>query len=145
MRFILIILCFLTGLNAFSEGSFNNTGWVAPLEDVAQEERAVRLGKQFKCVQCKGQSIEESNADIALDMRRFIRNLIREGKSDEEIVTTMRNNYKDKYGDALFMMPTTKPNAILLWLAPLMLFIGGGFIIYFTSFRKKKSKNQETM
>ncbi len=146
MRFLFVAFISLFFLNthfAFAEGSFNNNGWVAPLEDSAQEERAVKLGRQFKCVQCKGQSIEESNADIALDMRYFIRNLIEQGKSDEEIIATMRKNYKAKYGDALFMMPTTNLNAILLWIGPILILIIGAFTIYYTSFRPKKGNNQE--
>ncbi len=143
MRIIFINLFFLISLLAFADGSFNNNGWVAPLEDPNLEERAVRLGRQFKCVQCKGQSIEESNADIALDMRFFIRNLIEQGKSDKEIIAIMRSNYKEKYGDALFMMPTTNLNAILLWFGPLIFLALGAIVIYYTSFRKKKPQNRE--
>ncbi len=146
MRPILISLLFLISFSAFGEGSFNNKGWVAPLDDAALEERAVSLGRQFKCVQCKGQSIEESNADIALDMRLFIRNLIKEGKSDTQIIAIMRNNYKEKYGDALFMMPTTHLNAILLWIGPFIFLLIGAIIVYYTSFRKKKAPiNQEEL
>lgn len=143
MRIILIGLFFSLGLLAYGNGSFNNDGWVAPLADPAMEERAVKLGRQFKCVQCKGQSIEESNADIALDMRFFIRNLIDEGKSDKEIIAIMRTNYQAKYGDALFMMPTTNLNAILLWIGPLLMLISGAVILYFTSFRAKKTQSDE--
>lgn len=141
MRKFLYILILLP-LFASANSSFNNNGYVAPLEDPAQEERALNLGRKIKCVVCEGQSIEDSRADIALDMRRFIRTQIAEGKSDKEVINIMLDSYKDKYGDALLMMPPLKMRTIFLWLGPILILLIGGYVMYNSTFRQKKTTGE---
>ncbi|MFV0321277.1 MAG: cytochrome c-type biogenesis protein [Alphaproteobacteria bacterium] len=136
--YILILLPLLASANS----SFNNDGYVAPLDDPSQEERALNLGRKIKCVVCEGQSIEDSRADIALDMRRFIRTQIAEGKSDKEVIDIMLASYKDKYGDALLMMPPLKMRTIFLWLGPMLILLIGGYVMYNSTFRKKKTTGE---
>ncbi|MFV0431363.1 MAG: cytochrome c-type biogenesis protein [Alphaproteobacteria bacterium] len=137
-----LFLLILLPLISFANSSFNNDGYVKPLDDPAQEERALHIGRQIKCVVCEGQSIEDSRADIAIDMRRFIRTQIADGKSDKEVIEAMLHSYKDKYGDALLLMPPIKLRTIFLWLAPLAFLLVGGYVMYSSTFRKKKKQGE---
>lgn len=86
--------------------------------------------------------MKDSRADIALDMRRFIRTQIAEGKSDKEVINIMLDSYKDKYGDALLMMPPLKMRTIFLWLGPILILLIGGYVMYNSTFRQKKTTGE---
>ncbi len=96
-----------------------------PLIDATLEARARALMKQVRCVVCQAQSIDESDAGIAGDMRRLIRQQIADGKDDAEILTYL----SDRYGDFVLFKPPFKATTVLLWAGPFLLLIGGGVII----------------
>ncbi|WP_374378625.1 cytochrome c-type biogenesis protein [Dongia sp.] len=99
-----------------------------PLADPALEERARHLMKEVRCVVCQAQSIDESDAGIASDMRRLIREEIAGGKSDDEILTYL----SDRYGDFVLFSPPFKARTLLLWVGPfLLLGFGGAIMILF--------------
>ena len=75
--------------------------YVAPLADPALEARAKALQRELRCVVCQGQSIDESNAPLAADMRRLIREQIQEGKSDDAI----KDFFVVRYGTFVLMNP----------------------------------------
>jgi cytochrome c-type biogenesis protein CcmH len=93
------------------------------LANPAQEARARALQKQFRCLVCQGESLDESNAPLAADLRRLIREHIARGESDAEITQYL----VARYGDFILMKPPFEEDTWLLWLAPFaVLLLGGG-------------------
>ena len=104
------------------------------LNNKEQETRARNISKNIRCLVCQNQSIDESNAPLAKDLRILIRDKIKSGKKDEEIYNFLR----DRYGDFIFLKPTLSQNTFLLWFLP-FIFLAIGLIIIF--FNNKKAKN----
>lgn len=96
-----------------------------PLPDHALETRARDLMKEVRCVVCQSQSIAESDAGIAVDLRRLIREEIAAGKSDDEI----RDFLVARYGDFVLFSPPFKPETWILWLGPFVALALGGFFL----------------
>jgi len=93
------------------------------LSNPAQEARAVQLQKQFRCLVCQGESLDESNAQLAADLRRLIRAKIAAGQSDQQIESYLVS----RYGDFILMKPPLEPGTWLLWFGPFaVLLLGGG-------------------
>ncbi len=94
----------------------------APLElEGAAKARAVALGAELRCLVCQNQTIADSNAELAVDLRRQINVQIAAGKSDEEIVDFMVT----RYGDFVLYRPPFKLTTLLLWLGPGLFILGG--------------------
>lgn len=92
------------------------------LSDPALEARAVALQKQFRCLVCQGESLDESNADLAKDLRRLIRARIAAGASDG----TIERYLVSRYGDFILMKPPFAGETYVLWFGPLgVLLIAG--------------------
>ena len=128
--FILIILCLVsnTHYNSFS---------VEPdefLENKKQELRARNISKNIRCMVCQNQSIDESSALLAKDLRILIRNKIKEGKDDKEIYKFLT----DRYGDYILLRPPLNLNTLALWLLPFIFLIVGIWIIFYQN--KKYNK-----
>ena len=85
------------------------------------ETRTEAVSKTLRCVVCQNQSIYDSNAPLAQDMRKLVRKRVVAGDSDEEV----RNYLRYRYGDYVLMSPPLQLNTILLWLAPLLLVLVG--------------------
>ena len=120
--FIIIISICLIQL--FSDNSFT----VEPeevLENQKQELRARNISKNIRCMVCQNQSIDESNAPLAKDLRILIRDKIKEGNNDEEIYKFLT----DRYGDFILLKPPLKLSTLALWFLPFVFFIIG--IAYF--------------
>jgi cytochrome c-type biogenesis protein CcmH len=93
------------------------------LSDPAMEARARVLQKELRCVVCQGESIDESNAPIAADIRKLIRERIEAGDSDTQI----KDYLVSRYGDFVLMKPPLGPRTWLLWFGPAaVLLIGAG-------------------
>ncbi len=103
------------------------------LQNQQQELRARKISKNIRCMICQNQSIDESNAPLAKDLRVLIRNKIKDGKNDKEIYKFLT----DRYGDFILLKPAFKLNTLFLWLGPFIFFVIGIFIILF---HNKKSK-----
>jgi len=96
------------------------------LENPKQEFRARNISKNIRCMVCQNQSIDESNAPLARDLRILIRNKIKNGKKDDEIYKFLT----DRYGDFILLKPAFKLNTLALWFLPfIFLFIGVVVII----------------
>jgi cytochrome c-type biogenesis protein CcmH len=95
------------------------------LEDVALEARAKALMETIRCLTCQGQSIADSNASMAADMRSDIRERIKAGEAPEHI----RAWLIERYGDWISYKPTTEPVTWPLWIAPLLLFGAGAYVV----------------
>ncbi|HEY8964600.1 MAG TPA: cytochrome c-type biogenesis protein [Alphaproteobacteria bacterium] len=91
------------------------------LADPALEARAVALGETLRCVVCQNESIEDSRAELAQDLRILVRQQIQDGKSDAEI----RAFLYEKYGDFIFLEPPFSPRTYILWLMPLLVLVCG--------------------
>ena len=90
-------------------------------DDPVVEQRLNTIAEELRCLVCQNESLAGSRADLALDLRRELRGLIKAGKSDAEIKEFMVS----RYGDFVLYRPPVKPKTWLLWFAPLiLLFIG---------------------
>ncbi|WP_058834864.1 cytochrome c-type biogenesis protein [Luteimonas abyssi] len=96
----------------------------APLvfADAAEETRFRRLVAELRCVMCQNQSLSDSNAQIAHDLRREVLMLMRRDMSDAEV----RQYLVDRYGEFVLYRPRVEPATWLLWFGPLLLVLGGG-------------------
>jgi cytochrome c-type biogenesis protein CcmH len=101
-------------------------GEAVPTEnDPVAAARAVKLANELRCLVCQNQSIAESNAELAVDLRRQIREQIAAGKNDGEIVGFM----VARYGDFVLYRPPLKLSTVLLWLGPLLLVAAGCVVL----------------
>ena len=91
-----------------------------------------QIHKNLRCLVCQGQSISDSNSDFAQTIKLVVKDLIDEGKTEEEIYTFM----SDKYGDWIVFKPEFNIQNSLLWILPYIVLIFGGFFIL--SFLKKR-------
>ena len=123
---VLVSVCLLVG-NALS---------LQPnevLKDPALEARARALSKDIRCLVCQNQSIDDSNADLARDLRVLVRERLQKGDSDPEILDFLVK----RYGDFVLLKPPVKVSTYLLWYGPIGIFILGviGLIVFFRNRR----------
>lgn len=98
------------------------------LADPAEESRAREITRELRCVVCQSESIDESNAEIARDLRVLVRERITEGDSNDEVLDYV----VDRYGEyVLFRPPFTWNNALLWFSGPILLLLGGGIAFGF--------------
>ena len=125
IKFILIIIAiFLTQL--ISNFSFA----VEPdeiLKNPKYELRARNISKNIRCMVCQNQSIDESNAPLAKDLRILIRDKIKEGNKDEEIY----NFLTDRYGDFILLKPPLNSKNLILWFLPFIFLILGIYVVFY--------------
>ena len=94
----------------------------APLaQDEVTEQRLVEISSELRCLVCQNESLSGSHAELANDLRREIRTLIKDGKSDSEIMDFMVS----RYGDFVRYRPPLKGSTVLLWFGPALLLAGG--------------------
>jgi len=127
---IIIAICLM-------QFSSNNSYAVEPdeiLKDQEQEFRARKISKNIRCMVCQNQSIDESNAPLAKDLRILIRNKINDGNQDDEIYIFLT----DRYGDFILLKPPFKLSTLALWFLPLIFFIVGVFIVFWHNKKSKK-------
>ena len=122
MRCAIALLILLSGLFGAPALAANA---VPTAQDPVAQSRAVKLSEQLRCLVCQNQTIAESNADLALDLRQQIREQIAAGKSDDEIIQYMVN----RYGDFVLYKPPFKATTLLLWLGPALLLVGGMLVL----------------
>jgi cytochrome c-type biogenesis protein CcmH len=94
------------------------------LSNPVEEARARNLQKELRCLVCQGESLDESNASLAVDLRRLIRARIKAGDSDEAI----KNFLVSRYGDFILMQPPFETHTYALWLTPFAVLILGAAI-----------------
>ena len=96
------------------------------------ENRARDLSKGIRCLVCQNQSIDDSDSDLAKDLRKIIRKKIVQGETDNEITQYL----VDKYGNFILMKPPLYQDTYILWISPLLLMLVGITIMYFTLKKK---------
>jgi cytochrome c-type biogenesis protein CcmH len=104
--------------------------------DPVKAARAVNLAEKLRCLVCQNQTIADSNAALANDLRGQIREQIAAGKSDDEILTYMTN----RYGDFVLYQPPFKATTLLLWLGPALLLLGGLALLVRNLARRRASE-----
>jgi cytochrome c-type biogenesis protein CcmH len=92
------------------------------LSDPALEARARTLSSELRCMVCQNQSIDDSNADLAKDLRLLVRERITDGDSDEQVL----NYIVSRYGEFVLLKPRVSVRTLLLWGAPVLLILAGG-------------------
>ena len=96
------------------------------LKDPALEGRAREIGRALRCVVCQNQAIDDSNAEVAHDMRRAVRERLAAGDSDDAVFAFM----VARYGDYVLLQPPFRPGTLVLWLGgPLVLLLAGGALL----------------
>ena len=122
--FFVILFIYLSGLV-----TLNFSYAVEPeefLKDPKQELRARNISKNVRCLVCQNESIDESSAPLAQDLRIIIRNKIKEGWTNKEIYKFLT----DRYGDFILLKPPLKTNTFVLWIFPFVLLLISLFMIY---------------
>jgi len=92
------------------------------LDDPALEARAEKIDAHLRCVVCQSQSIAESNAPLAKDLRILVRERLLAGDSDDDVM----NYIVERYGDYVLLMPPVQGNTIFLWSFPALALLGAG-------------------
>ena len=98
----------------------------------SSEEQTINITKNLRCLICQGQTIHESNSDFAESMKKYIKSELENGKTNEEIFSSL----VEKYGQWIVYDPGISRNTLLLWTLPLLLFLIGGAIIVNKIYRK---------
>ena len=103
--------------------------------DPGKNKRLLDISSKLRCLVCQNQTIAESNADLALDLRRQVREQIAAGKTDDEIIRYMT----DRYGDFVLYKPPFKASTVLLWVGPvaLLVIVLGWYVV---SVRRRRSQ-----
>ena len=127
---IIISIC----LSLFFSNSSNTIEPDEILQDQKQEFRAREISKNIRCMVCQNQSIDESNAPLAKDLRILIRNKIKEGNNNQEIYIFLT----DRYGDFILLKPPFKLSTLALWFLPFIFFIVGVFIVFWHNKKSMK-------
>ncbi|HWP54318.1 MAG TPA: cytochrome c-type biogenesis protein [Pyrinomonadaceae bacterium] len=109
----------------------SSTGFVVakeaqPNEDPQIEQRMKTLTEQLRCMVCQNETLDASRADLAENLRKEIREQIKAGKSDQEIIAFLTQ----RYGDYVLYNPPVKKTTYLLWFGPFILLIGGTVVLY---------------
>lgn len=98
------------------------------LDDPVLEARARAMGKELRCLVCQNQSIDDSDADLARDLRRLVRERLMAGENEAQIKAYLVS----RYGDFILLKPPFKAKTYVLWLGPaaIFLFAGGAVVLY---------------
>ena len=134
IRCLLLALLLLAPFSIFAQPATPD----APLQfrDAAEEARFHALASELRCVMCQNQSLADSNALIALQLRREVLDLMREGRSDAEI----KDYLVQRYGEFVLYQPKVEGRTWLLWLGPaLLLLVGAGVVVAIVRKRKPTS------
>ncbi|MDS7596562.1 cytochrome c-type biogenesis protein [Agrobacterium tumefaciens] len=124
-----LVVALLLGLLALPAFAFNPD---EVLKDPVLEGRARNLTSQLRCMVCQNQSIDDSNAELARDLRVLVRERLTEGDSDEAVIDYVVS----RYGEFVLLKPRLSLRTALLWGAPILLILGGAFAVFVFSRRR---------
>lgn len=126
MRALLFLIAFALASPLLADSNLPPAYWSdRQLPDPRQEARADALMQEIRCLVCQGQSIADSDAEIAGDMRDLVRRQIAAGRSPDQV----RGWLVQRYGSWISYRPTSEPAAWPLWIAPIVFLIAGAFLI----------------
>jgi cytochrome c-type biogenesis protein CcmH len=110
------------------------------LSDPKQQEAYETLTKELRCLVCQNQTIADSNAELAADLRRQVYEMLQQGKSRQEIIQFMT----DRYGDFVLYKPPFKGKTSILWIAPAVFLFIGLITVFFVIRHKKAAVNLQS-
>lgn len=113
---------------------------VYEFDNAAQEKRFHLLMEELRCPKCQNQNLEDSNAGLARDLKIRAYNLLKEGKSNQEIVAYM----VERYGDFVTYRPPLRPTTWLLWFGPFVILLLAGFLLLWRTWRVSKEVPEKT-
>jgi len=119
----LLVLCCLASV-AWAQES--KSADVDPALDPVLEQRLAKLSQELRCLVCQNETLADSRAGLAEDLRREIREQMRAGKSDREVITFLTQ----RYGQFILYRPQVTPTTYLLWFGPFVLMLGGLAILF---------------
>ncbi|HKP34543.1 MAG TPA: cytochrome c-type biogenesis protein CcmH [Sphingomicrobium sp.] len=126
MRVLALLLAWLVAQPLLADSNLPPAYWAnRQLPDARQEARAQALMEELRCLVCQGQSIADSDAELAGDMRDLVRRRIAAGEKPAAI----RSWLVERYGSWISFKPTAEPAAWPLWLAPLALLLAGAWLV----------------
>lgn len=131
LRMTLLLLVLLSSLPAAAQ-NLDET-----LPNPAQEQRARELSRELRCLVCQNQSIEDSNAPLARDLRRIVRERVVAGDSDGQVLDYL----VARYGEWVLLKPRFNRQNLLLWLGPLLFLVIGGVVIFFVFRRQARASS----
>ena len=108
---------------------------VRHFSDPAMEARARNLQRQLRCLVCQGESIDESGAPLAAELRHLVRQQMAEGRSDQQI----KDYLVARYGNFILMKPPLEADTYFLWAAPFLVLIGAGGVAIFVVSKARKA------
>jgi cytochrome c-type biogenesis protein CcmH len=107
------------------------------LADPALEARARDLSADLRCLVCQNQSIDDSHAPLAKDLRLLVRERLQAGDNDEQV----QDFLVQRYGDFILLKPPFKTGTLLLWLAPLGVLLGGAATLFVIARRRRSTES----
>ena len=110
------------------------------VDSATLEKRVQRLSEELRCLVCQNQSLADSNADLAVDLKNQVREKLKQGASDKDVINFMT----ERYGDFVLYRPPMKATTILLWFGPALLMIGG-LIALFLRLRRRAADAAEPL
>jgi cytochrome c-type biogenesis protein CcmH len=111
------------------------------MSDPAKESRARDLSRELRCMVCQNQSIDDSEAPLARDLRLLVRERIAAGDSDAQVLDFL----VARYGEFVLLKPRLEPHTYLLWLLPPLALAGGGFALWMHNRRRTRSATSEEL
>jgi cytochrome c-type biogenesis protein CcmH len=111
------------------------------MADPAKESRARDLSRELRCMVCQNQSIDDSEAPLARDLRLLVRERIAAGDSDTQVIDFL----VARYGEFVLLKPRLKSHTLLLWLLPPFALVGGGLALWMHHRRRTKAGRDETL
>ncbi len=118
-------LCVLLGVTLLATQALAIDSGKA-FEDPVLQARYEKLISEVRCLQCQNQSIKDSNVLLAADLRREIRRMLAEGKTDADVADFLVT----RYGEFALYRPRTSGKTLILWIAPFLMILFGGFVIF---------------
>ena len=120
VNIIMLVCCLfliISQKNLLAETSNSNKNFII--------NKTREISQNIKCLVCQNQSIDESNSEIAKDLKVLIKDKLKDGVTDEEIYKFLR----DRYGDTILLKPPLETNTILLWFLPFIILVFGSFFV----------------
>ena len=112
-----------------------------PSDDPVIEARLANLSKELRCLQCQNQTLADSPAGLAADLRREIRVQMKAGKSDQEVIAFLTQ----RYGDFILYKPRVTFTTYLLWFGPFVLLLGGLYVLFVYIKRRRDSFDEKPL
>ncbi len=130
-KILLLLLC----MAAWNAAPATATEAKPVSEDPALEQRVMQIANELRCLVCQNQTIADSHAELAVDLRNQVRDQLKQGKSEQEILDYM----VQRYGDFVRYRPPVKMQTLVLWVGPFLLLAGGLFALLRFLRRRRQS------